>query len=346
VSAWSFLAPPPPPAAPPDPPGAPPTFSVIIAAYDVADVIADALESAFAQTLAPHEVIVCDDGSTDDLDAALEPYASRITLLRQANGGEAAAKNTAARAATGDFLVVLDADDTFEPQRLAALAALVAARPDLDVLTTDAVLEVDGVAVRRCYTDDHRFAVDDQRSAILERNFVFGLVAVRRARFLELGGFDESIRRTTDWDLWVRLILDGGAVGLVDAPLARYRLRRSSLSANRLGMAEGGLRTLEKAAANPALAAADRQALARGIELQRRKVRLAAARDALAQGAPDARRRSLDVARDRGIEARSRWKALGAAIAPRTARRRLAVRQNEEWEGAGGVRVPLSPPAG
>jgi glycosyl transferase family 2 len=345
VSVWSLLAPPPASSAQPDASRAPPRFSVIVAAYDVADVIADALESAFAQTLPPHEVIVCDDGSTDDLDAALEPYRSRIRLLRQPNGGEAAAKNAAARAATGDFLVVLDADDTFEPERLAALAAHSAARPDLDVLTTDAILEVDGVAVRRCYTDDHRFAVDDQRSAILERNFVFGLVAVRRARFLELGGFDESIRRTTDWDLWVRLILEGGAVGLVDAPLARYRLRRSSLSADRLGMAEGGLRTLEKAAAHPALTASDRRALARGVEQQRRKVRLAAARHALAQGTPDARRLSLDVARDRGVDARSRWKALVAAIAPRAAQRRLAARQSAEWEGAGGVRVPLSPPA-
>lgn len=344
MTSWSFLAPPL-STAPQGTTGAPPTFSVIVAAYDVADVIADALESVFAQTLAPHEVIVCDDGSTDDLDAALGPYRSRITVLRQPNGGEAAAKNAAARAATGDFLVVLDADDTFEPERLAALAALAAARPDLDVLTTDAVLEVDGVPVRHCYTDDHRFAVDDQRSAILERNFVFGLVAVRRARFLELGGFDESIRRTTDWDLWVRLIFDGGAIGLVDAPLARYRLRRSSLSADRLGMAEGGLRTLEKAAARAGLTASDRRALSRGIELQRRKVRLAAARHALAEGAPDARRRSLDVARDRGIDVRSRWKALVAALAPRAARRRLAARQSAEWEGAGGVRVPLSPPA-
>ncbi len=87
------------------------------------------------------------------------------------------------------------------PERLEALAELAVSRPDLDILTTDAVLEVDGTAVRRCYTDELPFEVDDQRTAILRRNFVLGLVAVRRERFLDAGGFDESLRYATDWDL-------------------------------------------------------------------------------------------------------------------------------------------------
>jgi glycosyltransferase involved in cell wall biosynthesis len=201
-------------------PGPAPTFSVIVAAYNVADVIGDALESLRAQTIAPLEVIVCDDGSTDDLEGAVEPYRDAIVLLRQENGGEAAAKNTAAAAATGDFVAILDADDVYFPKRLDALSTLAQARPDLDILTTDGYLCVSDRIVRRNYDRSWRFEIADQRRAIIERNFIFGLAAVRRERLLQHGGFDEAIRWTTDWDLWLRLILAGARAGCVPEPLA------------------------------------------------------------------------------------------------------------------------------
>ena len=189
--------------------GAAPSFSVIVAAYQVADVIGDALDSIRQQTLPPLEVIVCDDGSSDDLQRALEPYRDEIVLLQKENGGEASAKNAAAAAASGDFVAILDADDVYLPGRLAALSELAQARPDLDILTTDAYLVVDGRRVRRNYDRGWRFEVADQRRAILQRNFVFGHAAVRRERLLEHGGFDEAILWTTDWELWLRLILAG-----------------------------------------------------------------------------------------------------------------------------------------
>src|SRR5215204_1792406 len=132
-------------------PGAAPAFSVIVAAYNVADVIGEALDSLRRQSVAPLEVIVCDDGSTDDLDQALEPYRDDIVLLRKENGGEASAKNAAARAARGDFVLILDADDVYLPGRIAALSELACARPDLDILTSDAVLVANNRAVKRLY---------------------------------------------------------------------------------------------------------------------------------------------------------------------------------------------------
>ena len=229
--------------------GATPAFSAVIAAYDTADTIPDAVESLLTQTVKATEIVVCDDGSQDDLAAALAPFRDRIMLVRQDHGGEGAAKNNGAfHARRGDFIVFLDADDTFLPERLEALGELAAARPDLDILTTDAFLEVDGEVVRRCYEAGWTFEVHDQRAAILERNFVFGHAAVRRTRFLESGGFDPSISHGTDWDLWCRMLLDGSRVGLVNEPLARYRLRRNSLSANRAALLEGRCRVLERAA--------------------------------------------------------------------------------------------------
>src|SRR5206468_812123 len=128
-----------------------------------------------------------------------------------------------------------------------AFGDLAMARPDLDILTTNAFLDVNGDTVGRAYHEQHRFPVGDQATEILSRNFIFGLVGVRRDRFLAGGGYDETIAYTTDWDCWVRMILDGARVGLVDEPLARYRLHEGSMSARRRDMAEGRCMTLEKA---------------------------------------------------------------------------------------------------
>jgi hypothetical protein len=314
-----------------------PTFSVIVAAYQVAAMIGDALESALHQSAPPAEIIVCDDGSTDALDEALEPYRSRVRLVRQPNRGEAAAKNAAARVATSDFVVILDADDLFAPERLAALQWLAMRRPDLDVQTTDAWLELDGTRIRRCYNDAHRFEVDDQRAEILRRNFVFGLAAVRRRRFEAVGGFDEAIRRTTDWDLWIRLIHSGSQVGLVAEPLASYRVRPQSLSADRAGMARGGLATLEKARRTlTGLPRHERGALSDGIARERAKAVEREARIAVRDSAHDVRRRLLALAVTKGIRPASRAKAVAAAVLPSLARRQLA-RAGTTWTGAGDV---------
>src|SRR6059058_2829942 len=116
-------------------PGPAPSFSIIIPVYEAAAFIADAVESALTQTPAPHEVIVCDDGSTDDLRGALAPYIGRINLLHKEHGGVAGTRNLAIRAATGAFVVVLDADNRLLPGYLQALSELAVARPDLDILT-------------------------------------------------------------------------------------------------------------------------------------------------------------------------------------------------------------------
>ena len=329
----------PPPAAPVAPRTSPPTFSVLIAAYQVADCVAEAVASALGQTEPPHEVVVCDDGSTDDLGAALSPFTDRILLVRQDHGGEAAAKNAAARAASGDFVAILDADDVYLPERLAALGRLAAERPDLDILTTDAYLEAAGRVVRRVYTDAWPFAVDDQRRAILERNFIFGHAAVRREVLLDAGGFDESIRRTTDWECWIRLVLDGAAAGAVLEPLARYRVREAGLSADRAGMLKGGLHSLDRALRHPRLRPGERAIVVRTMGRMERQLAVIRLREALRGGSPDVRRRAAAVAFGRSVGLSTRLKAAAATVAPRAVGRRLRSREADTWVGAGGTTV-------
>jgi hypothetical protein len=320
--------------------GKPPTFSVIIAAYQAAHLVGDAVSSALGQTRPPHEVIVCDDGSTDDLEGALAPYRDRVAVIQQENRGEAGAKNTAARASSGDFVAILDADDVYLPERLEALGELAAARPDLDILTTDAYLELGEEVLRRCYSGGFRFVTGDQRRGILEDNFIFGHVAVRRERLLSAGGFDETLRWSTDWDCWIRLIVGGSQAGLVDEPLARYRVQTGSLSSQRTRMLAGRVATLERAVALDELTHEERETAERALAGYRRRLALAEAREALEARSPDARGLALAVARGPQFSARTRLKALASAAAPRVARRLLAGRPRET---TGGVLLPPDP---
>jgi glycosyltransferase involved in cell wall biosynthesis len=319
--------------------GREPTLSVVIATHQVATLVPAALKSALEQTRAPHEVVVCDDGSTDDIEGAVEPFRDAILFFRKEHGGEASAKNAAAAAASGDFVVILDADDIFFPERLEAIAAAAAARPDLDVITTDAYLEVDGTIVRRCYNRNWRFEVENQRRELLRRNFVFGLAAVRREVLLRHGGFDESILWTTDWDCWLRLSLSGSLIGCIDEPLALYRLREGSLSARREEITRGKIATLEKALARNGLTHEERRIAKASTAAYRRELDLLTTRHGIAIGDPDARRRARALALSRGVPLRARLDAGSMALAPARAARRIRREDETSWIGAGGIRV-------
>jgi len=316
-----------------------PGFSVVIAAYQATGTIAAAIESVLDQVPPPLEVIVADDGSSDDIAGALALFGDSVTLLRGEHRGEAAAKNRGFGAARGEFVVLLDADDVYLPGRLEALGRLAAARPDLDLLTTDANLEVGGQIVGRCYHAGNRFAIDDQRRAIIERNFIFGLAAIRRERLLAIGGFDEGIAFTADWDCWIRLVLGGSNAGMVDEPLASYRLHESAMSAGRLDMYRGRVQTLCKTRQHPSLTDSEREVVELGIATEERR----AAREALdvdvASGDGGARRRAWLVLRDRGQPARSRVKAGVAYLMPGVVGMLVRRERRHTWVGVGDRRL-------
>jgi hypothetical protein len=336
-----FLAPPP---AGPLQPGATPSFSIVVAAYQAAATIAEALESAFAQTLPALEVVVCDDGSSDDLDTALAPYRDRIVLLRQDNRGEAAAKNAAVRAARGDFVVTLDADDSFLPERLEALAELAVARPDLDILTTDAHLRLGDRLVGRYYVHRDEFEAGDQREAILRESFIWP-PAVRRSVWLAAGGYDETpeFRRApgADWEFYARVICAGSRAGMVDEALAVYRLAPASLTGSRLRTLRGRVVALRRMQLIPGLSGEERARLDRLLRRYLREAALADAEDMLRRDAPGRRRRAGAVALGRGFGLRTRAKAAVAVLAPGAAGRYLARR--EQAQGASRL-LPRLPP--
>jgi len=319
--------------------GARPAFSVVVAAWHAAATVGDAVASALRQTQSPAEVIVCDDGSPDDVAGALAGMSGPVRLIRQAHAGAASARNAAARLASGDFIVVLDADDVWLPERLERLGDLAAARPDLDVLTTDAWFEVGGHRAGRFYAPPRSFPIVDQTAEILRRNFVMGHAAVRRRSWWRVGGLDETVRIGEDWDFWLRLLFAGAQVGCVDEPLAVYRIHAGSLSDDRPASLRSRVALLDRAAARSDFPPALRGVLRDSRRGHLQRALLAEAEAALAADDPQARGRAIGVLTGPGMPLATRLRALAAAAAPgragRMLRRRHALAGGPGYERQG-----------
>jgi glycosyltransferase involved in cell wall biosynthesis len=214
-----------------------PLVSVLIPAYNVEEYVATAIESALDQTYPHVEVVVVNDGSTDGTAAAIAPYLDRITYVDQANRGLAGARNEAIRASSGSLLALLDADDVWLPDRLERCVTRLEQEPEVGLVTTDAFLIEDGVRTERhCYGDRRVYPFpgpdDDQLEVIAMRNFLFVSVVFRRELVDRFGGFDESLERAEDYELWARLLLTGTSAAYVPEALGYYRRRSDSLSAS------------------------------------------------------------------------------------------------------------------
>jgi GT2 family glycosyltransferase len=298
---------------------------VIVAVWQAAATIGAALRSVFAQTEPPTEVVLCDDGSTDDLSAAIAPFGDAVRLLRVPHGGPSIARNTAAGASSGDFLAVLDADDTWEPRRLERIADLAEQRPDLDLITTDAWFLVDDVR-RGTFYQANEFPVVDQPLAILRGNFFFAHVAVRRSRWLEHGGCSPQLTRGEDWDLWLRLLLAGSQAGCVLEPLATYRIHGSSLSADRYRSLMARVDVLDRAEAQHRLTSEQHAALEQARAAYRRRAIAARAEYLLMTGGAGRRSANLALLRAAGISRRVKARSAVAAVAPGWVGQRLVRR--------------------
>jgi glycosyltransferase involved in cell wall biosynthesis len=296
----------------------------VIATYQAASTVAEAVESALGQSAPPAELLVVDDGSTDGTEQALRPYRRAITYIRQANRGAAAAKNVGFRRAAGEFVAILDADDVYEPDALAALTELAVSRPDLNILQVDLYFEVGGEIVGR-FSEKTPFPIENQNLAIIESCFL-AEPAVRRSAMIAIGGFDESLRIAHDWECWIRLLHAGSAAGFVDEPLLRYRVGDTGLTANRVASLRERVSVLERASLLD-LSRAERQEIERFLPPRRARALLAEAEQALRERRADARRRALDVVLLSGVKPATRIAALATALAPEAAARRLERRE-------------------
>jgi len=218
-----------------------PAITVVVPVYNGEDFLPAALQSALCQGYPAAEIIVIDDGSTDRTAAIAESFGSKIRLLRTANQGVSAARNLGLSEATTEWVALLDHDDVWESNHLECLAAAIQKRSDADVVYG---------RVRRFVRDRRKSSsqTDFVRAGALpfpEEALVAGLLlercpiltsamAVRRSRLLALGGFDSYFSNAQDWDMWVRLALDGAVFAGSSATTTLYRIHTTSRTHNAL----------------------------------------------------------------------------------------------------------------
>ena len=244
-----------------------PLVTIVIPAYDAAKLITGALESVFRQTFTDYEVLVVNDKSHDtpELERVLAPYFDRITyLVREENGGVAAARNTAIRAARGRYIALLDSDDAWEPEYLAEQVAVLDADPTLAVVYPNALIVGDHPHAGRTFMDVCPSEGPVTVASLLEaRCSVFISSVLRRESLLRVGLFDENLRSAEDFELWVRLTAAGERIVYQRKILARHLKRRESLSADPINMAAHALQVFDKIGRELQLSETDRTVLAR-----------------------------------------------------------------------------------
>ena len=224
------------------------SVSVVIPAYNHSRYLRQAVDSALGQTLGPAEVFVVDDGSTDETSQVLSAYGNRIRVIRQMNCGVSSARNNGAKAATGDFLAFLDADDVWLPRKLELQAARFVASPRLGLVHC-------GVQDINEHGDPRSSHLNGLEGRVAKELLLFrrpvilgggsGMM-IRRAVFERVGGFDEQLSTSADWDLFYR-IAARYQIGFVPELLLRYRVHGGNMHANVRAMERDMLRGYAKA---------------------------------------------------------------------------------------------------
>jgi glycosyltransferase involved in cell wall biosynthesis len=203
-----------------------PTVSVIIPTYNYGRFIDESLKSVFDQTFQDFEIIVIDDGSSDDTAQRLESYGSRIRYFRQQQKGPAAARNLGIRESKGEYIAFLDADDLWYPTKLEKQLKLFGTNPRLGmVLTDNSLFDDNGIYKDYVNKKGYLFTGDVVSNIFLRSGVVTPTVMVRRRVFEKVGMFEENLYIAEDDNMWIRIAIEY-EVDIVDESLAQIRDHR------------------------------------------------------------------------------------------------------------------------
>jgi FkbM family methyltransferase len=226
-----------------------PLVSVVLITFNYARFLPEAIESVLRQTFKDWELIIVDDGSTDNTTAVIAPYLQdhRVHYIRQNNGGQSKARNAGIRATRGEFIALLDADDHWKPDKL---------EKQLDKFSDDSIGVVfsgsrvfDEHGIQKNYHVDESFCVDTLRKLTTILPFCPSSVVVRKRCFDVCGLFDESLQKVEDREMWIRL---AKRYRFACAPgyLVNYRVHGSAQNLKTTGMEQAYRTTLARAFAD------------------------------------------------------------------------------------------------
>jgi glycosyltransferase involved in cell wall biosynthesis len=226
-----------------------PRFTVVMPAHNTGPLVAHAIRSVLQQTCGDFELIVIDDGSTDGTATEVRGFTAdpRVRLVEQVNRGPSAARNAGIALARGEYISMLDSDDMWLPRYLEVMGAALDRDPSAGLAYTDAwVLDEPTGRIRRTTMMHYQRPpahppADSERflDVLLDRNFVYTSVTVRRDVLDAVGGFDERLWTGEDWELWLRIVAAGYRALRPADVLAIHRVRPGSLSTDLPRMIEG-----------------------------------------------------------------------------------------------------------
>ena len=299
-----------------------PLVSVIIPAYKVAPFLAETLESVFAQTFSDFEVILVNDGSpdTDEMEKVIEPYRDRIVYLQQENRGAGAARNTGLRSARGRYVAFLDGDDIWLPDFLSEMVSFI---EGYDLVYANALLFGASQVAGLTYMDTNPSSGEVTAESLLaERcNIITSGVLARREPIIELGMFDETLRNSQDFDMWVRVAKRPGArLSFLTKVLLKQRHRPGSLASDSIKSVEGELKVMAKVALRDDLTEAERAAMERTVAFRTTSLEVDRGKLKLREGDFAAARRSFEQAYEQQRSAKHRLVLLWLRLSPRTLR--------------------------
>jgi glycosyltransferase involved in cell wall biosynthesis len=239
--------------------------SVVIPAYNVGELIGQTLESVFAQNYRNFEILVVNDGSPDTpvLEAAIAPYRDRITYLVQENAGPSAARNAGVEHARGELIAFLDGDDIWLPEYLSEQVARANADRGVAVIHADAEVIGDPATAGMTLRQLNRSGGEASFAAIVTERYTLttSCTVVRREWWERVGRFDPALRRSEDFDLWLRIAHAGGRFDGTKRVLAQYRRHDQGTSSDLELMADAVLAVLDKCERTLQLDATDRAAV-------------------------------------------------------------------------------------
>jgi len=253
-----------------------PVVTIVMPAYNAARYIGETLDSVLEQTFTDYEVIVVNDGSSDtvELEQALKPYMSRIRYINQENLGAGAARNEGLRAAQGEFIAFLDADDLWLPSYLEEQLKFLSEN-DFDLVCADAMHFGDTPLAGKTYMETYMETAPAVGQVSLlglvsaEQSLITSGIVARRDPIIEVGLFDEGLRNSQDFDLWLRLLSHGFQLAYQRQLLVRYRYHENSLSGDKVNRTARQLRVYDKIENSFDLTAEERPAVLRAIEGRR-----------------------------------------------------------------------------
>ncbi len=227
-----------------------PKVSVIIPTYNRAELLKQAIASVLAQTYEDFELIIVDDGSTDDTKSVVESIGDvRIKYIWQTNQQRCVARNTGIAAAEGEYLAFLDSDDLWLSQKLELQLAAIEQHPDAGASHGRCIRmgpNLEFLHPQELLVSDKEVRCCDVRDTLLTRNiFASQGVVVRRSLLEKAGGFDPALPHGEDWDLWIRLSALTSFC-LVNEPVGIYRVHPGCRTSNPVSTLAGDMKIIEK----------------------------------------------------------------------------------------------------